>query len=242
MATTQGQLLGGRVVYRQPVSGFRTGIEPILLAASIPARTGEHVLEAGTGAGAALLCLTARVPGVYATGVEIDAAMADLAAANAGTNGFSGIGIVPGSIETEALPRLFDHAMANPPYHRPSDPASPDAARATAKRGSHALIRSWIERLSMSLRPRGSLTLIVSVGMVPACLTAMSGSRCPCTAIFPLWPKVERSAKLVLLRGVKDSRAPMRLLAGMVLHRADGSFSAAAQAIIGDAAALAIDG
>ena len=31
------------------------------------------MLEAGTGAGAALLCLTARVPGVYATGVEMEA-------------------------------------------------------------------------------------------------------------------------------------------------------------------------
>jgi tRNA1Val (adenine37-N6)-methyltransferase len=242
MATTQGHLLGRRVVYRQPASGFRSGIEPILLAASIPARAGEHVLEAGTGAGAALLCLTARVPGVYATGVEMDAAMADLAAANAEANGFSGVEIVRDRIESVVLPRLFDHAMANPPYHRPGDPASPDAGRATSKCGSDALIRSWIERLSMSLRRRGSLTLIVSAGMVPACVTAMSGSRCPCTAIFPLWPKVERSAKLVLLRGVRDSHTPMRLLSGMVLHRPDGSFSDAAQAILGNAAALAIDG
>jgi tRNA1(Val) A37 N6-methylase TrmN6 len=241
MATTQGHLLGGRVVYRQPVSGFRSGIEPILLAASIPARAGEHVLEAGTGAGPSLLCLTARVPGVCATGVEMDAAMADLAAANAEMNGFSSIGIVRDRIESAVLPRLFDHAMANPPYHRPGDPASPDAGRATAKRGSDVLIWSWIERLSMSLRRRGSLSLIVGAGMVPACLTAMSESRCPCTAIFPLWPKVGRSAKLVLLRGVRDSHAPMRLLAGMVLHRSDGSFSDAAQAILGDAAALAID-
>ena len=242
MGTTQGHLLGGRVIYRQPMSGFRSGIEPILLAASIPARTGEHVLEAGTGAGAALLCLTARVPGVYAIGVEMDAAMADLAAANAEANGFSGIGIVRDRIESAVLPQLFDHAIANPPYHRPGDPASPDAGRATAKRGSDVLIRGWIERLSMSLRRRGSLTLIVSAGMVPACLTAMSGSRCPCTAIFPFWPKVERSAKLVLLRGMRDSHTPMRLLTGMVLHRPDGSFSDAAQAILGDAAALTIDG
>src|ERR1700749_1851765 len=123
METTQGHLLGGRVSYRQPASGFRSGIEPILLAASIPARAGEHVLEAGTGAGAALLCLTARVPGVYATGVEMDAEMANLAAANAETNGFSGIGIVRERIESAVLPRLFDHAIANPPYHQPGDPA-----------------------------------------------------------------------------------------------------------------------
>jgi tRNA1Val (adenine37-N6)-methyltransferase len=53
MVTTEGHLLGGRIRYRQPDTGFRSGLEPVLLAASVPARPGEHVLEAGTGAGAA---------------------------------------------------------------------------------------------------------------------------------------------------------------------------------------------
>ena len=61
---TDGHLLGGRVSYAQPREGFRSGIEPVLLAAAIPARPGEHVLEGGSGAGAALLCLAARVPGL----------------------------------------------------------------------------------------------------------------------------------------------------------------------------------
>ena len=54
MEVTQGHLLGGRVRYAQPRSGFRSGIEPVLLAAAVPARPGERVLEAGSGAGAAL--------------------------------------------------------------------------------------------------------------------------------------------------------------------------------------------
>src|ERR1700753_114500 len=166
MATTQGHLLGGRVIYCQPSNGFRSGIEPILLAASVPARAGEHVLEAGTGAGAALLSLTARVSGVCGTGVEMDAAMAELAVANAEMNGFSNISIVQDRIESVELPRIFDHAMANPPYYGTGDPASPDAGRANAKSGSEVLIRNWIEQLSMSLRRRGTLSLIVSAGMM----------------------------------------------------------------------------
>ena len=75
------------------------------------------MLEAGTGAGAALLCLTARVPGVYATGVEMDAAMAELAAANAEANGFSGIGVVTDRIEigcVAAIVRSRDRESALP--------------------------------------------------------------------------------------------------------------------------------
>jgi tRNA1Val (adenine37-N6)-methyltransferase len=238
MLITEGHLLDGRVRYRQPAAGFRSGIEPVLLAASVPADPGEHVLEAGSGAGAALLCLTLRVPTVLCTGVEVQPAIADLAAANAASNGFSAIRIINDRIETASLPWTFDHAMANPPYHVPEGPVSPDADREIAKRASATLIRQWIERLGAALRHRGSLTLSVPTGLVPTCLLAMAEARCPCSAILPLWPKTERPAKLVLLRGIKGGRAPMQILPGLVLHRADGSYSEAAEEIMRNAAAL----
>jgi tRNA1(Val) A37 N6-methylase TrmN6 len=241
MVTTDGHLLGGRVAYRQPSSGFRSSIEPVLLAASVPAQAGEHVLEAGTGAGAALLCLCARVDGVQATGVEVDETMAALAVANAQANGFSRMEIIAGRIETAILSQRFHHAFANPPYHRSDGSPSPHTALDIAKRGSDSLLEGWIKRLSASLRRRGSLTLIVPAGMVPTCLNAMLQSHCPCTALYPLWPKHRRPAKLVLVRGVKNARTPMRLLPGLVLHQANGSFSDSAQAILRDAAALPLD-
>ena len=238
---TEGHLLGGRVIYQQPAEGFRSGIEPVLLAASVPVRPNEHVLEAGTGAGAALLCLGARVSGIQATGVEIDATMAGLAAANVRVNGFTGIEVVADRIEAAVFPHPFDHAIANPPYHAPNGTASPDAARETAKRGSDALMATWIGRLGGALRHRGSLTLIVPAGMVPPCLAAMAQHHCPCTNLFPLWPKAGLPAKLVLLRGIKNARATMRIAPGLVLHHPDGSFTPAAQAILTDGAALPLD-
>lgn len=239
--TTEGHLLGGRVRYAQPASGFRSGIEPVLLAASVPARPRERVLEAGTGAGAALLCLAARVPAIQAVGVEADAGLAELAAANARANGFADVRIAGGRIETVALDGPFDHALANPPYHAPDGSSSPDAGREAAKRGSEALIRGWVDRLGRSLRDRGSLTLILPAGMAPACLAAMTDCHTPCTTIFPLWPKSGRPARLVLLRGIRRGRTPMRLMPGLVLHRPDGTFTDAAQAILRDGRALAID-
>jgi len=238
---TEGHLLGGRVLYRQPTAGFRSGIEPVLLAASVPAGPGEHVLEAGSGAGAALLCLSARSPGVRATGVECDERMAELAASNVSANGFTGIEIIANRLENAVFRYPFDHAITNPPYHLPAGTASPITARETAKRGSDTLIVTWIERLGGALRDRGSLTLIVPAGRSPACLTAMAQTRCPCTVLFPLWPKAGRPAKLVLLRGIRNARTPMRLAAGLVLHNPDGSFTDATQAILGGGAALALD-
>ncbi|MGD0102769.1 MAG: methyltransferase [Rhodopila sp.] len=237
-----GHLLGGRVIYHQPATGFRSGIEPVLLAASVPARAGEHVLEAGTGVGAALLCLGARMPGVRSAGVEVDPTAADLAAANVRANALAGIEIITGRIETAVFHHPFDHAIANPPYHPPNGTASPDATLETAKRGSPALMSAWISRLGGVLRHRGTLTLIVPAAMIPACLATMAENGCPCTVLFPLWPKAGRPAKLVLLRGVKNARTPMRLAAGLVLHAPDGSFTQAAQAILRSGSALCLDG
>ncbi|MGB8843911.1 MAG: N-6 DNA methylase, partial [Aliidongia sp.] len=64
LAFSEDRLLGGRVVLRQPVQGFRAAIDPVLLAAAVSAEPGETVLELGTGTGAAALCLARRVPGL----------------------------------------------------------------------------------------------------------------------------------------------------------------------------------
>ncbi|MDD2705988.1 MAG: SAM-dependent methyltransferase, partial [Acidocella sp.] len=77
-----GALLDGLLIYKQLRTGHRSGFEPVLLAACLPAKAGEIVLEAGTGAGAALLCLGARVPGVHGIGVEREAALTRLANEN----------------------------------------------------------------------------------------------------------------------------------------------------------------
>lgn len=238
MLTTEGTLLGGRVRYRQPAQGFRSGIEPVLLAASVPARPGEHVLEAGTGSGAALLCLSARVADCSVTGVEIDAAMADLAAANVAENGFAGARIVNGDILTAAFDAPFDHAMANPPYHPGDGTASSDPARMLAKRGSEALLAEWITRLAAGLRRRGTLTMIVAARMAPACIAAMTEVQCNCSVLLPLWPKADVSAKLVILRGVKEGRSPFAIHAGLVLHESDGEFTEPVAAILRGGAGL----
>ena len=60
---TKDWLLGGRVCLKQPSKGYRVSIDSVLLAASIPAVEGEHLLELGSGTGAASLCLLKRVSG-----------------------------------------------------------------------------------------------------------------------------------------------------------------------------------
>ena len=81
--------LGGRLRLWQPVAGYRAATDPVLLAAACPAVTGQSVLDLGCGAGAAGLCLAARVPGIALAGLEVQAGYAALARANAARNGIA---------------------------------------------------------------------------------------------------------------------------------------------------------
>ncbi len=134
MATTADALLGGRVRLSQPAVGYRVAIDPVLLAAAVPARAGDRVLELGSGAGAAALCLARRVPDCRITGLEIDPEMVVLARANGRGSGLAErVDFVAGDVlapPAEISAGGFDHVFANPP----TCPRRPPTRRRTRAR------------------------------------------------------------------------------------------------------------
>jgi len=240
MDCTDGGLLDGRVRYAQPAEGFRSGIEPVLLAAAIPARAGDRVLEGGSGAGAGLLCLAARVAGIVGLGIERDPSLAALAQRNATANGQANLTFLAASVEAIPESGPFNHAFANPPYHLAVGTPSPLRDRADAKHAPADLLATWATSLARHLRPRGTLTLIASAADLPACLAALAAARCGSGALFPLWPRQGRPAKLALLQGVKGGRGSFRVLPGLVLHRDGSAYTPEAEAVLRNASALPI--
>ena len=245
---TQGHLLGGRVAYAQPADGYRSGIEPVLLAAAVPARPGQAVIEAGTGAGAGMLCLAARVPGLHGLAVERDAPTAALAAANIAANRLPAITALAADITAATLPAAtlsttgapFDHGFANPPWHAARATPSPHAQRDGARRAPAGMEALWVSGFARVLAARASLTLVVPAAVMPGWIGAMAAASFGGLVIFPLWPHAGRAAKLVLLQGLKGARGPARLAAGLVLHEPSGAFTQATQAILRDGAPLTL--
>ena len=241
MELTRGHLLDGRISYAQPRTGYRTGLEPVLLAAAVPARPGQSVLEAGCGSGAGLLCLAARVSGVTGLGIDIDPALAALAAANLSGNGFAGIEIRAFPVESLPPVPVYHHAFANPPWHDRLGTPSSDPGRERAKRAGVETLSQWARYLGASLRPRGTLTFVIPAATLPACLAEFSAAGCRSPAILPLWPREATPAKLVLVQAIRGGKAGARLLPGLVLHASDGSFTRAAEAVLRHGSPLPMD-
>lgn len=228
--------LDGKVILRQPITGYRAAIDPIMLAATIDAGSGDKVFEAGTGHGAAAICLAWRCPNCSVTGIDIQPEMVRLANNNAALNGVSGRVQVMVSDLVRPLPRLiagvYDHAMANPPFLDASNAhTSPAQARAVANVEGEATLRDWIDFLLTMVRTKGVITLIQRADRLNEILTLLDG-RAGETVVFPLWPKKGVPAKRVIVRARKGLRTPMTISPGLVLHNDDGSFTNQVNAIL----------
>ena len=216
--TTDG-FLGGRLRVLQPRRGYRAGVDPVLLAAAVPARAGETVFELGLGVGVASLCLGARVPGLTLVGIEIQADYADLARQNAEANGVP-IEVVTGDLAARPFSdRSFDHVLANPPYFQRGGTAAADPGREAAF-GEDTALEIWVDLALRRLRPGGRLTLIQRIEQLPRVLAALGG-RAGAITVLPIAGREGRAPERFLLSALKGARTPFRLLAPLVVHSGD---------------------
>lgn len=247
---SEDRYFGGRLTLRQPLDGLRAGDDALLLAAAVPAKTGERVFEAGIGTGAAALALLSRVTATNVVGVEIDAGHASLARDNARLNRLdSRLQVIEADLAAATAAFLrgrdvevpFGHAFANPPFHSAGRVRAPRAAsRERAHVAAPASLEMWIARLADLVTGGGSVTVIhlaMSLGPLIAAFEARLGG----IVVLPLAPKAGGDATRVIVRARKGSRAPLRLMAPLVLHGAGGDYTSSAEAVLREGAGLDLD-
>lgn len=244
---SEDRFLGGQLTILQPRKGYRAGVDPVFLAAAIPALSGQSVLDLGCGAGVAGLCVARRVASVALTGVEVQPDYADLARENALRNGIA-IDVV--TADLRALPanlrsRSFDHVIANPPYFdRAHGSSAADSGRDTALAGDTPIF-DWLMVAAKRLAPKGHLTVIQKADRLHDLLRHLP-PQLGSVHVLPLAARSGRPAELVILQARKGGRGTFRLQAPVVLHdgpiheRDEDSYSPLARSILRDGAALPV--
>lgn len=235
-------LLGGRLRVLQPTRGYRAGMDAALLAAACPARPGQTVVEAGCGPGAVLLQVAARCPQVTLFGLEREAPAADLARANAASNGLSDrITVATGDVASgfRALEQPpFDWALSNPPFFDDEGALrAPSAERRAAWIADDGL-QAWTGFLGKAVREGGSIVMIHRADRLADILSLMS-PKAGSFQIRPIHSFADQPAKRVLVRAIKTGKAPLQLLPPLILHdRSGAGHTAQAEAILRGEAAL----
>ncbi len=234
------RFLDGKTIVRQPTGGFRSGLDAVMLAAAVPAEDGGDALELGAGAGAASLCLAARIPACRIIGIEIDGGLVALANTNAHANGVDArVRFVAADVLSmpAEFKRGFHHVFSNPPFHRSEGEYPSDESRRLSL-SDIGCFADWLKAGVKRTISGGTFTTIFRADRLAEALSALPDRG---IAIFPLWPRAGVPAKRVLLRLRKGSRAELALLPGLVLHKADGRYTGAAEAVLREGASLALD-
>ena len=130
-----------------------------------------------------------------------------------------------------------DYVLVNPPYNPPTMRASPDSDRAYAHMMGEGGLDSWMRTASAMLKPGGMFSLIYRterLGEIIACARGRFGD----LRVLPVFSKRQESAKRIIVRSKKGSKAPLSILSGIVMHEDDGSPTDQAQAVLNGQALL----
>lgn len=252
MDVTDDAFLGGQLRILQPRQGYRAGVDAVMLAAAVtePGVRSIRVLDAGAGVGTAGLCVARRCVGASVALVEREPELLALARENVARNRLQDRVAVADLDIARASPAdlecfgfadgSFDVAIANPPFHAEG---AGTVARSLLKAASHAMaeggLGDWARFLARMVRPGGEALVIHKASALPELLSSLDG-RFGGLSVLPLHSRAGEAAGRVLVRGVKGSRAPLAIEAGLVLHAADNRFTPAAEAVLRLGRSLAV--
>ena len=196
----------------------------------LPGDAGEHVVDLGAGSARPAWRSRCGSADVSVTLVEIDPALAALAAENAELNGLAArvravISMRPRRRAPSRPPGLRRNrspaCLMNPPFNDPArQRLSPDRRRRLAHAAPRETLGGLDQDRGPAFAPARHADPDLSGGWPGGVWRgARSGSSARC-AILPVYPKPDEPAIRVLVRATKASRAPLAMLPGLVLNDA----------------------
>ncbi len=236
---TQDAFLDGRMRLVQPAAGHRIGTDAILLAA-MAVKGAAMIADMGSGAGGAGIAAALMNPAARLLLADKHPGAVELAGRNLALNGLASRGEAlcvdffraEAAREAAGLRRgSADMVLTNPPFLcAAASRTSPDAGRSSAHTLSGGTLDQWIAAAASVAAAGGHLALIHRADALADVLAAMSKRFGGIRLRFAHPRQGEPAARLLAL-GVKGSRAPLAISAPLILHRADGKFTAEAEAI-----------
>lgn len=219
--------------------GHRSGLDAVLLAATVPADATGRLADFGSGCGVAGMAVAQRCPHVDVELIEKDAFAASLAKEsllleqNAHLTGRVSIMtadlLAGGSVRNDQglAAASYDHIICNPPYNDEAHhQRSPSSARAAAHVASSDMMEKWIKTASAVAKFKAQFTLILRPESLGSILELLSG-RFGGIRILPVLPNEQTPASLMLLRCIRGGRAALQIMPPLCLHPLDASASGA---------------
>ena len=217
----------GNLQIIQPQQGFRSTIDPVLLAGFTRIKAGEHWIDLGCGSGVLPLLLASREHGIKLTGIEIDPASADRAQRNTVLNNLEKqIDILQGDLRTLRTTfnaQSFDGVITNPPYRRPENGRiAKGEQRSIARHELHGSLDDFLDASRYLLKNGGRFYAIYLAERLPELLCKMSAKKIEPKRLRCIHPRQENDANLVLIEGRRSGRPGLTIMPPLFLYEGEG--------------------
>ncbi len=221
---TYDAFLGGQFHAFQPRDGFRAGTDSVLLAAAIPAKSGDRILELGVGSGVCLLAIGTRVPEVELYGVDILAENVERANRNLKELNFNGEVFLHDIFEKirgdSILKDQFDHVLMNPPFYSNFKHTPPKDSHKSYAHITEHQVGDWVKKGIKRLKPSGTMTIVFPAEGLADIIKAIPNS-CSIT-ILPVASKSGEDAKRVIVHVKNQSKYKLKIKSPLVLRTDNG--------------------
>jgi len=222
------QLAGLRILQKK--SGFRFGMDAVLLADFARVEERDRAADFGTGTGILPLLLAGRGRGAHFDAFELQPDMADMAKRSVQLNGLTErIAVHNGPVEqadSVVQPGTLDVIICNPPYGVPGTTLlNPNAALSTARHQTEAGLTEWFRMAYRLLRGKGRFNMIYPAPRMLEAMTALAKARLEPKRFRLIYPCADKPANLVLIEAMKDAKAMLHPEPPLIVYEADGAMT-----------------
>jgi tRNA1Val (adenine37-N6)-methyltransferase len=234
---TRDSLLRGRVTLYQPRRGFRSSLDPVLLAGFLAPPFGRF-LDLGCGTGALSFLLLARDPEARGVGVEVQRRLAQLVRRAIDDNGVGArFSLTLGDVRRGGLGGGFDLVATNPPFQPAGSGAlPPDDERAIAHHEVMLTLAEWLDQAALALRPDGRIATVFPAGRLGELLAGLQARGFSATRLRPVYPRAGQPATRVLCEARRHGERPRpAVFEPPLLVHDDAGYSPEVRSFLGEA-------
>ena len=222
----------------QSPSVFNFSLDAVLLAdfAWVPIQKG-NLLDLCTGNAVVPLLLSTRTKGNI-TGVEIQERLYDMGVRSVQYNGLEErIHLIHGDLKDmpEKLGRhQYDVVTCNPPYFQTPQTSEKNMNEhlAIARHEIMCTLEDVVKACKLHVRPGGKVAMVHRPGRLVDIIELFRKYKLEPKRMQLVYPKREREANMLLIEGVRDGKADLKILPPLYIYEEDGTYTKEAEEII----------